>query len=74
MVAAGQIIYDHPLKSLMTLLGFASILSAIVALAPVFEGQYISEEGLALARWTAWKEYRDDCQEAKVRRALMITP
>jgi hypothetical protein len=62
----GHLIIHHPVRSLMTLMGFASVLAGIVALAPVTPGQIISEEGLELARWTAWKEFRDDCLETKV--------
>jgi hypothetical protein len=66
-VECGQFIHEHPLKALLTILGLASLMAAVVALAPVFQGQHISQEGLALAKWTAWKKFRDECRSTKVR-------
>ena len=66
LVAAGQTVCDNPLRILLAVLGSASVLAAIVAVVPAFYGQFMTKEGLELAKWTAWKDYRDECLERKV--------
>jgi hypothetical protein len=47
-------------------LAFATIVFTVLALAPAFSGQKISKESLDLAKWTAWKEFIEKCNEVVV--------
>ena len=47
-------------------LAFISMVAAIVALLPGFNGQKLSNQALELAQWTALKDYIEQCNDKLV--------